>query len=314
MRHRWKCALVGTLLGFAAAIPAAAQLVGIYGSASYALTTHLAEIQADAIANLDATHSTPLLRLELWALPAPFPYANPGDSHKIAQYQLTALPPGGQYQNVDSGAIPAVMPPAGTWYVALLLTEYEAGPTDDGYYVYDWVTFDDPFVIGADQGVEPIVEYYFAASDTYFITGIQAEINALDSGQFAGWQRTGFQFNGYDPVKAPSSTTPVCRFFNDTFGTTSSHFYALHGLGCEDTIADFPDWKLESASAFNMKVPDAAGTCPADTLPVYRLFNNGKGGTPNHRYTISTDVRDEMISEGWTPEGYGIGVEFCSPL
>ncbi len=62
-----------------------------------------------------------------------------------------------------------------------------------------------------------------------------------------------------------------------------------------------------------MKVPDVAGNCPAGTTTVYRLFNNGKSGTPNHRYTINADVRDEMIAEGWTPEGYGIGVEFCSP-
>lgn len=291
------------------------QLVTFTGGASYQISTHFAEIRVDGILNPDQVHSTQSLRLELWAMVAPFPGGNEAPVHwKMAQYTLGQLPPGGSVTNIDTGVIAGSFPASGTWYVALLLTQYDGSDINDGYEYFDWIDFPNPLLSGQDQGVEAIVEYYFAASNTYFITGLAGEIQALDSGQFAGWQRTGFQFNGYDPTKAASGTTAVCRFFNDSFGTTSSHFYALHGLGCEDTIADFPDWKLESATAFNMKVPDAGGHCPSDTVPVYRLFNNGMGGTPNHRYTISSEVRDAMISEGWTPEGYGIGVEFCSPI
>lgn len=47
---------------------------------------------------------------------------------------------------------------------------------------------------------------------------------------------------------------------------------------------------------------------------VYRLFNNGQGGAPNHRYTTSLDTRASMISQGWVPEGAGtIGVIACVP-
>lgn len=268
---------------------------------------------ADAIVNGDATHSSQPLRMELWAFPSPFPSADPDTSYRLAQVELQALPPGGQYTNYMSSVQPLGSLPNGTWYISVLLTEFVESGFDNGYAVDDWISFPDPVLIGPPQGVQPIVEYYYAASNTYFMTGIATEITALDSGQFPGWERTGFQFFGYDPQSPPSGTVEVCRFFNDSFGTTSSHFYALHGLGCEDTIAKFPDWHLESSDVFSMKVPDAGGNCASGTIPVYRLFNNGMGGTPNHRYTISADLRDAMIDDGWTPEGYGIGVEFCAP-
>lgn len=289
--------------------------VSMQGGA-YATDGSVGTLSATAIINDDPVHSTQPLRLELWATTAPAP-VNGGSFHgyKLAQYAFGSLPPGGTYSNLISPEVPFARPPSGTWYLTLLIEEDKGSANNDGYVFEDFVQFPTPLLIGTYQGVQPIVEYYYAASNTYFITGIAAEIAALDSGKFEGWSRTGYQFNGYDPTQAatPASSAAVCRFFNDSFGTVSSHFYALHGLGCEDTIADFPDWKLESAQAFNMRVPDEAGNCPSGSSPVYRLFNNGMGGAPNHRYTTNTDVRNEMMAQGWTPEGFGIGVEFCSP-
>jgi hypothetical protein len=47
---------------------------------------------------------------------------------------------------------------------------------------------------------------------------------------------------------------------------------------------------------------------------VYRLYNDGQGGAPNHRYTTDFAVRAQMIAHGWVPEGYGdLGVIMCSP-
>ena len=53
---------------------------------------------------------------------------------------------------------------------------------------------------------------------------------------------------------------------------------------------------------FSLPTPDPDGTCRPGTRPVYRLYNNGLGGTPNHRYTIDPAVRLQMIERGWTPE------------
>ena len=61
-------------------------------------------------------------------------------------------------------------------------------------------------------------------------------------------------------------------------------------------------------------VPDGAGNCASGTQPVYRLYNNGVGGAPNHRYTTSVAVRSEMLAQGWISEGFGDnGVTMCSP-
>jgi hypothetical protein len=65
---------------------------------------------------------------------------------------------------------------------------------------------------------------------------------------------------------------------------------------------------------FNVAAASADGSCPPATLPVYRLYNNGQGGAPNHRYTTDTGVRQQMIDAGWVPEGYGaLGVVMCAP-
>jgi Repeat of unknown function (DUF5648) len=303
------------LAALAAATFAQAGSISLQGG-NFVTNGTVAILTADAVVNSDATHSTQPLRLELWASEAPFPVNN-GSFHgrKLAQYVLPQLPGGGTYSNVASPEVPFAPPPAGTWYLTLFVTEFLDAQVDDGYLYEDFTQFPLPIIVGGYRGVEAIVEYYYAASNTYFITGLPGEIQALDAGEFQGWERTGYQFNGYDPTQAatPATSVAVCRFFNDSFGAVSSHFYALHGLGCEDTLAEFPDWKLESAEAFNMLVPDANGNCPSGSSPVYRLFNNGMGGAPNHRYTTETDVRSEMIAQGWTPEGYGIGIEFCSP-
>lgn len=160
-----------------------------------------------------------------------------------------------------------------------------------------------------------VIEYYHAAFDHYFITPLANEIALCDAAKApcAGWVRTGHQFNAYASTGAPPASVGVCRFYNDSFAPASSHFYALHGGGCEQTLALFPDWQLESPNLFNMRVPDGNGGCAAGSVPVYRLYNNAMGGAPNHRFTTDLDVRDAMIAQGWVPEGNGIGVTFCSP-
>ena len=65
---------------------------------------------------------------------------------------------------------------------------------------------------------------------------------------------------------------------------------------------------------FFVAVPALDGTCPAGTNPVYRVYNNGQGAAPNHRYTTDLAVRNAMLAQAWIPEGYGpIGVIMCAP-
>ena len=157
----------------------------------------------------------------------------------------------------------------------------------------------------------PVIEYYYAAFDHYFITAMPDEINALDNGAFPGWTRTGLRFSAY--AANVSSTSPVCRFFSTAFAPKSSHFYTPFPAECA-ARQTAPGWMLESAAAFYVSVPAGDGSCATGTTPVYRLYNNGQGAAPNHRYTTDFTVRAQMIAQGWAPEGLGRdGVQMCSP-
>jgi len=155
-----------------------------------------------------------------------------------------------------------------------------------------------------------LVEYYHAAFDHYFVTHLQDEIIKLDSGTFAGWARTGRSFRAWSAPAA--GTSPVCRFFSETFTPKSSHFYTSFSSECA-TVKQNADWTFEG-EVFHVALPDGNGACAAATQPVYRIYNQGRGGAPNHRFTTDPALQQEMLSRGWIPEGLGAGVTMCAPL
>ena len=154
------------------------------------------------------------------------------------------------------------------------------------------------------------VEYFHAGFGHYFVTNLAAEISALDGGTFAGWSRTGRSFNTY--ASANGVVVPVCRFFTVAFAPKSSHFYTPFAAEC-DGLKGSADWQYEG-EAFFVDLPDANGVCVGTANPVYRLYNNGLGGAPNHRYATDPTLRAEMLAKGWVSEGLGpLGVIFCVP-
>ena len=171
--------------------------------------------------------------------------------------------------------------------------------------------------LGQVFGVAPptvaAVEYHHTSFDHYFVTTIADEITKLGNGTFTGWSRTGRSFNVYPSTSAPTESVPVCRFFSTSFAAKSSHFYTPAASECA-IVKSNPDWLYEG-DVFNvMPAVLADGSCPANALAVYRLYNNGQGAAPNHRYTTDAAIRMQMIAQGWIPEGYGpLGVIMCSP-
>jgi hypothetical protein len=153
------------------------------------------------------------------------------------------------------------------------------------------------------------VEYYHAAFDHYFVTAIADEITKLDNGTFVGWARTGKQFKVYTAPGAGLSG--VCRFFSTSFTPKRSNFYTANASECA-TVKANQDWTFEDV-VFYVPVPAVTGSCPIGTMPVFRLYNNGQGAAPNHRFTVESAVRDLMMSLQWIPEGFGVGVTMCSP-
>ena len=157
------------------------------------------------------------------------------------------------------------------------------------------------------------VEYYHAGFDHYFVTAIADEITKLDNGTFVGWARTGESFNVY--ADAPGGRLDVCRFFSTAFGAKSSHFYTPYPTECARSRPIRTG--SSKATVFCVAMPAADGTCAAGTLPVYRLYNNGQGAAPNHRFTTDMATRNAMLTrppdKAWLAEGFGVGVGMCSP-
>ena len=154
-----------------------------------------------------------------------------------------------------------------------------------------------------------VIEYYHAFFNHYFMTAIPDEITKLDNGTFVGWTRTGHSFNVF--VLGTPGTADECRFFSTAFGTKSSHHYTPSAAECA-IVKQNPNWQFE-ATVFGVVLPHANGTCDAGLKPLYRVYNNGMGGAPNHRQVTDLSLFQTMRALTWTPEGQGVGVIACVP-
>ena len=150
----------------------------------------------------------------------------------------------------------------------------------------------------------PAVEYFHAGFGHYFMTAQADEIAGLDGGAFGGaFARTGREFDVFDgPV---NGAIPVCRFFTVTFAPKSSHFYTADAGECE-IVNENPNWQYEKIAFY---VRRYNGGCPAGQVPVYRIYNSGMSGAPNHRYTTDLALYGTFVNtQGWAAEG----IKFCA--
>jgi hypothetical protein len=157
------------------------------------------------------------------------------------------------------------------------------------------------------------VEYYWLASDHYFVSADPLEIAALDADRFPGWVRTGQTFNVLSSATPISGLlSPVCRFYGRPEAGLDSHFYSASPAECQAVIDRFSGaWAYESGDVLVAYLPDPeTGSCPSNTTPLYRVYDNRPD--VNHRYTTSINIRSQMINAGWLPEGYGLNaVAMC---
>src|SRR5436309_2068531 len=84
-----------------------------------------------------------------------------------------------------------------------------------------------------------VIEYYNVALDHYFITSLQPDIDALDSGHFFGWSRTGLTFQAFaDQASGGPGVNPVCRFLIPP--PADSHFFSASPVECAAVLAKIP--------------------------------------------------------------------------
>ncbi len=276
----------------------------------------------------DGTHFMTSLTSPEWMLKSPLvpgTLMGPGMGYRNAeQWQSgtagmnTMMGPQGYMSSYDALALETVVTPAGTFPNALHVHERHGnGYERDVWYVADvgmvrWMDNREEALLtgytkaaGAVPKVALAIEYHHAGLDHYFMTADTAEMSALDSGHFAGWQRTGMGFNVFAPTDATGIGVPVCRLYgNPAFGL-DTHFYSASAEECAETQHHWPgQWTLESSNVFRMSMPDRmSGACPAGTMPVLRTWNQRSDS--NHRYTTDAAVQLEMQQHhGGVAEGY----------
>lgn len=158
--------------------------------------------------------------------------------------------------------------------------------------------------VAAPPPGSPTVEFYNINLRHYFVTAVQAEAMAIDSGSAgAGWVRTGFSYDVYtSPVNHGGiATVPVCRFYGTPGKGPNSHFYTADATECAAVKQD-PGWFYEGI-AYHIQ-PPVNGGCPAGTQPIYRTYNNRAAqNDSNHRFITNSNTFDQMAANDWVPEG-----------
>lgn len=275
-------------------------------------------LDVGSVVNESTTNVSGTVRVALFVTQSPDPTA--GVYWTVASTDLGTLQPGFMFGPL-SRTVDYLAPPDGIFFIHMGAFEYEPATctTASGFCLDDVVSFTNrvEVVNGAiyDAGPAPApraeaVEYYHAGFGHYFVTSFGNEIQLLDAGAFQGWARTGQSF----PVWTADAggMAGVCRFFSTSFAPKSSHFYTPYAQECAK-LKQEGLWQYE-ADAFYLQLPDAAGGCPRGTGALYRLYNNGVTGAPNHRYTSNVAVYQSMKAKGWTPEGHhATSVFACVP-
>ncbi|TMH35841.1 MAG: hypothetical protein E6H66_06740 [Betaproteobacteria bacterium] len=153
-------------------------------------------------------------------------------------------------------------------------------------------------------GERDVIEYHAPSLDHYFLTADPTEIAVLDGAIIPGWNRTGFEFKSWTVESGRG--IPTCRFFGTPGVGPNTHFYSIDPVECA-ALRGSPYWTFEGLT-FAEDAP-VLGDCAADRAPVVRLYNNGMGGTANHRFLTSHSETTAMWLAGWVIEG----TVFCAP-
>ncbi len=150
-----------------------------------------------------------------------------------------------------------------------------------------------------------IVEYYLQPFNKYYLTAMPAEWALLDSLAASGWKRTGISYSA-NTAGQDAAAKPTCRFFHPGVAT---HFYSIDPAECS-LLAGLKEFINEGISWY--AYAPSNGSCPANTAPLYRTFNNGtnaNNGPANHRY-----FSDYTFYQTYAAKGYNLeGLAMCLP-
>src|SRR5205085_11096383 len=103
----------------------------------------------------------------------------------------------------------------------------------------------------------PVVEYYNAALDHYFLTQAGAEIADLDSAVHSGWTRTGQSFLAWRSGQSDGRGMAVVRYYGLPSRGLDTHFFTASWGEVRSFIGSsyFSDWQQETLDAFELALP-----------------------------------------------------------
>lgn len=287
-------------ISFSPATPGPADLIGIWNAANWApvgWTPQSGSIVS--LSTVDLNQSKISLDVIFVSDPAAFPAYKLVDPYGDSPYALVGPLNPATYQvsatvrmaDPTTGAITPVCPNAPT-QAATLVVLAQAAPTQTA----------------------PLIEFYNAGLDHYFMSQDPKEISDLDTGVHPGWSRTGQRIPAYTLHGSDNRGRQVGRYYAPPSTGIDSHFYTasnreIQGMQAAGMLSV---WGLEGV-VFEIPTPDTqTGTCLPGQVSVYRLWNQRSDS--NHRYTIDPVIRDQMIARGWESEGYGPNaVVMCAP-
>ena len=198
-------------------------------------------------------------------------------------------------------ATPALQP--GFYRVRYTLTIDGAGVQLQLSAVYEVPSAPEP----VDE-IAPVFEFWNEAFNHYFLTAFADESVTLQSGRYASWRPilkpidTQARF-GFWMSPAPERV-PLHRFFTNAFGPRSSHFYTADTVEYAAVRVN-PHWTYEGIAGYVLP-PPALGQVCTEGKPLYRYYNDGDSGAPNHRFVTSIPHRNRMNfyhSRLWLLEG-----------
>ena len=273
------------------------------GTASYQtnLSAGTVTLGIPEIDNTSATGTTGTLRVELWALSSPY-NGTSQSGHLLGTYTFANVLGPNHYFAAISETVPFTAPPAGSYNIAMLVTEYTgASSTDGGFVDENYVNFSNLFVENsATDTVSQLIQAYNASSLTSTVAVSDSAANVvsnLDSLQTIATAGDIASITLTD-TGTPSLQISATQFVNDitAIGDISGNYtLALTGV-LAAKAAGLAGYSLVSS----VSVSDSAADVVANLDALQTLAASGKlasitltdSGTPTISVTASQLTQD----------------------
>lgn len=275
-------------------------LLGMQGSIGFSTAGTNLNLRVGQVRN-DGDAASRTIRLELWAMSQRYDNGLPAGSRNLGIYTFPSpLAAQGVINNVNVNT-PYTAPPAGSYFVALLLTEF-TGASGSGYATRDFIEFSNPLNVGnttaapaittqpasvtvevgatatftvAATGTLPI-NYQWRKNGTVVIgaTGTSltlSNVQSADAGAYTVTVTNGFGTVTSSPATLTVNVPAVARLSNVSVRSTA-------GSGAQTLIVGFNVGGSGSKSILLRGIgPTLAifGVSGAVADPQLRLFNSG---------------------------------------